>query len=313
MQLYKQDGGKKVINKKLWQNIVLAMVAIALIGVLISHLFWEKDDSYLEKAPHPLSQELGRDSQEEKITPEHTKPRRPPRGISRRQKVATGKRRALKAKKRPILVEATQAVIVREDSDSAEASLPTGTSGVGFTLHGIDTRAPDGIRAILPYGMAHKGHSGGHKIPRKSVLLGKASHQGDKIFINFDKVIFPDGREFPIQAHALDVADFTAGIKGVRHGNMDLKLAAAMGLSMVGTMGEVLAQKEALGGEYGRITVKSTLKDATLAGASDVAKYEAQRRLEATQREAGREYLTLESGKELIITLTETFRQKERR
>ncbi len=310
MQFYKQDGGKKVVNREFWQNVILAMVAIALIGVLISHLFWEKDDSYLEKAPHPPSQEVGRNSQEEKITPEHTKPRRPPRGISRRQKVATGKRRTLQAKKRPILVEATQAVIIREDLDSAEASLPTGTSAVGFTLHGIDTRAPDGVRAILPYGMAYKGS---REIPRKSVLLGKASHQGNKIFINFDKVIFPDGREFSIQAHALDVADFTAGIKGVRHGNMDLKLAAAMGLSMVGTMGEVLAQKEALGGEYGRITVKSTLKDATLAGASDVAKYEAQRRLEATQREAGREYLTLESGKELIITLTETFRQKERR
>ena len=280
-------------------------IATGAVVVFLLFLSWDKKEeshvSTVQGAPEEIKP-APQTTQEDKSKKKKAYKR--PRGISRQKPNSKKKRKRRQWIKNQILLPYTQAVIVRNDEDSQKNGLVAGTSAVGKTLHGIDTRSPDGVRVLLPYGMGDKQ---GHKIPAGSVLMGKASPRGDKIFLTFQRVICPSGDEFAISAHALDPKDFTAGVKAKRHGNLDSKLATAMGFSMLGTMGEIMAQKEALGGEYGRITVKSTLKDATLSGVSEVSNAEAQRRLEKMDSEAQTEYLTLPANTALIITLAEAF------
>ena len=128
-----------------------------------------------------------------------------------------------------------------------------------------------------------------------------------KVFIVFRSAILPDGREFKVGAYALDPDGFAPGLKGRIHGNTGLKLAAALGISVLGGVSGVLADKRTIGGH---ITVKDTLKDATFEGVSQTAQREAGRRLGNLEREAQGEYATLPKGSALVVELTEPFRWK---
>ena len=294
-KIMEQDGGKRVPNKIIVLKTLV--VAVVFLGAFIFFLSMDKDDSHLRQEKIPLHQK------QQKKREAQGSPLSSPRGISKSMPVVKRRSRPKATNYKNVALSVSQ-VIERTEEPSRRVHLPSGTSAVGKLLHIIDTRTTKTARASLPYGMAHKE---GRGIPKGSILMGTVSQGGDKITIRFQKVVFPDGREFSINAHALDPKDFDFGLRGERHGNMDLKMAAAMGLSMVGTMGEVLSQKEALGGEYGQITVKSTLKDATLSGISEVAKGEASRRMEALNNEAQREYVTIPRGEAVIVTLVETF------
>ena len=288
---------------------IFAIAGMAI--VLIFYSSWNKEEeahiTIIKGAPPETWQNppTTKEDKAKKNTPKKAHKR--PRGVSGQKPNSKKKRKRRQQRKNQILVPYTQGIFIREEEDSPENRLATGTVAVGTTLHGIDTRAPEMVRVLLPHGIKGKQ---GRIIPRESVLFGSASPRGDKIFLTFQRVVFPSGEEFPISAHALDSKDFSAGVAAERHGNLGEKLATAMGFSMLGTMGEVMAEKEALGGEFGRITVKSTLKDATLSGVSEVSRAEAERRLERMNREAQTEYLTLPSGSVFLITLTETFRRR---
>ena len=307
MKLFKPSGGKTILDFKVVKKWILAMVGVAIAFVLYSS--WNKQEEAYVLVVQGTPEDI-------KLAAQVTKENRPkkkkawkrPRGVSGQRPKSKKKRKRRQSRKNQILVPYTQGIFIREDEDSPENRLATGTVAVGTTLHGIDTRAPEMVRVLLPHGIKGKQ---GRIIPRESVLFGSASPRGDKIFFAFERVVFPSGDEYPISAHALDSEDFSAGVTAERHGNLGKKLAAAMGFSMLGTMGEVMAEKEALGGEFGRITVKSTLKDAALSGVSEVSNAEAQRRLEKMDSEAQAEYLTLPSGSVFLITLTETFRRQK--
>ncbi|MCB0411299.1 MAG: hypothetical protein KDD22_02165, partial [Bdellovibrionales bacterium] len=73
---------------------------------------------------------------------------------------------------------------------------------------------------------------------------------------------------------------------------------------------DVLQEREALGEGFNQtVTKKSTMKNALLNGISEFAKTEGAFQLEEARSEGA--YVTLNQGKELIITLTKTFKNGE--
>ena len=296
MNFWRRDGGKLVPKKGVLKKAAAAAAILLTFLLLYGHL--RRDDSSLS------TQRAHRKNTEEKPTEKkpYEKPALPP-GVSTKE-ASEKTAPPPKAGRTKSVHAATQGIITRPEESTEKKSLPPGTAAVGMTIGAVDTRHTQNVRAILPYGMSHKGR---RAIPKGSVLVGRISPKGGKVFIAFERAVFPNGGVFKVAAHALDPKDFTPGLRGRLHGNTDLKMAAAMGFSMAATMGDVLARKEALGGEYGRITVKSTLKDAAFAGVSEVAKAEAARRLEALNNEAHRGYATIPGGEGLIVVLTESF------
>ncbi len=295
--LWKKEGGKKLLRPEVISSFLWGLTAI------VFCVMWftgeEEQGSQVDSVEeHSPSEKL---SQEEIKNEEVMAfPASNVEGMA-----STTKRKRRTAKKAFVYPTKSQ-VIVRQDekSDKVE-TIPAGTSAVGKMLNAIDTRTLALARVLLPYGITHKQVS---KIPRNSVAVGMPLFQeSGRIVINFQKIIFPNGDSFDFKAQALDAQDFSAGIEGHYHNNLDSKIAVASGLSLASRISGILAQKESLGGEYGRITVKSNLKDAALDGVSQVLDEEAKRQLDMAQREAQTAYITLNRDKELIVSLTEDF------
>ena len=293
----KKEGGKDRIRKL---PIVLGISAAVAAAAAYSIRTGSKGNAAATaSSPVPL---LPRDTREGRGG--RRTPPLPP-GVSSGRKMRTETAPRMRPiKRKPIVYPAPQ-VIRRPPGDPLSGSLPTGTAAVGRTATGIDTRdEPAPVRVLLPHGLsAGKGERRG--IPKDSVLVGAASLKKGKIFIVFRSAILPDGREFKIGAYALDPDGFTPGLKGKIHGNTGLKLAAALGISVLGGISGVLADKRAVGGQ---IAVKETLKDAAFEGVSQSAQREAGRRLGNLDREAQRRYATLARGSALVVVLAEPFR-----
>ncbi len=210
-----------------------------------------------------------------------------------------------------IQYKATQVIGADSEIDSSNF-IPIGTNFIGQLLTGIDTRdANSMIKVILPYGGSFKGRG---KIPKNTLLLGVArySGKGEKICIKFDRGVTPDGKEFKIEAQALTTKDYSPCIRGEYHSSTGVRVATTLGLTMVSGMTDVLTKKVAIGnnGPFGgsqTVTADSTMKNALLHGTSKVAEMEAKRQAQRLNQE-GQEYITLDSGKDLIVSLTRTFK-----
>ncbi len=204
---------------------------------------------------------------------------------------------------------ATQ-VITRSGLGGTMKPLPSGSTFIGKLLDGVDTRNQNQILKItLPYGARHK--TGG-TIPKNTILLGLVSYsgKGEKVYISFNRAVFPNGKEYKINAQALTSKDYSPGLIGEYHGNTDLRVAAAMGLTMVSAASEVLTTKTALGGlnEQGQSTVvaDATMENAMLQGISKVSEKEASR--QARELESEEAFVTVEAGSDLIVSLLTPFK-----
>ena len=302
---WKEEGGKKqlrpeVISCAFWVvGIVVALVVWMSEPEEPSTLETVEESAILEDSPRfeTESREVVEFPPEETLPTETTRQRTRAKTKARQNETST------------IYPTKAQVVVRKEEEPGQGQKLLAGTSAVGKTLSAIDTRTQAQARVLLPYGFSHKGE---RRIPKNSVAVGVPVFQANgRVSINFQRVIFPDGQSFEFSAHALDAKDFSAGVEGNFHNNLDSKLAVASTLSMVGRMSGVLARKESLGGEYGRVTIKSNLQDAALDGASQVLNDEAKRQLDMAQSNAQAAYITLERGKELIVSLTQAFAIKK--
>ena len=217
-------------------------------------------------------------------------------------KKISSKRNRVKIKKTPYKYKATQ-VILREENDfDREKTIPMGTNMIGKLLTSIDTRESEQFyKVFLPYG---GGFKGGAKIPKGSTLFGKIrySAKGSKVFINFQKGVFPNGEEFEIQAQALSSKDYSPGIRGDFHGQTGMRVAATLGLSMVSGASSVLTERET-SGIAGVTPPKSTLKNALYGGLSQASQTESARQAEKLNENTA--YVTIDAGKDLIINLTQ--------
>lgn len=204
-------------------------------------------------------------------------------------------------------------VIVRDDLFEPDKTMPIGTNLVGKLLTSIDTREPGQLyKVLLPYGGRNKS---GAEVPKNTIVFGKISYpgKGDKVFLQIEKGVLPEGQEVQIQGQALSSADYSPGIVGDFHGKAGVRLATTLGLTMLGAASDVLVEKEALGspgmfGQEGSITPKATMRNAALQGVSKVAQDESNRQAQELNQEP--EYVTVDAGTDLIINLTSAFKQE---
>ena len=199
-------------------------------------------------------------------------------------------------------------VITREGNFSADQTIPTGTNLIGKLLTSIDTREKSQIyKVLLPYGGRSKF---GAEIPKNTTLYGKIRYpgRGKKVFLKFTQGILPSGREIKLEAQALSSSDYSPGLVGEFHGKSGTRIATALGLTMVSGMADVLVEKKEAG-PSGAVVAKETLKNGFYKGLADSAAAEAAR--QASELNAEAEYVTIESGTDLIVNLTRSYKQYE--
>jgi hypothetical protein len=188
--------------------------------------------------------------------------------------------------------------------------LPSGTNFIGKLLSGIDTRGSEQVaKVILPYGARHP--SGG-SIPRNTILQGPVStNGGEKIFIRFNRVIYPNGKEYKIDAQALNSADYSPGLVGVKQSNADLRMVSSIGLTMVSAGADVLTQRSMIGANPYAIGIAqpdATASNAVLQGVSQVTKQEAQKQAQEPQN--AEDYTTLSPDTDLIVSLLSPYKEE---
>lgn len=209
------------------------------------------------------------------------------------------------------LVYSAKQVIEPSPGEGLMTPLPSGTNFIGKLLNGIDTREANQVaRVSLPYGARH---SNGGSIPRNAILLGTATSNGsEKVFVRFNRVIYPNGKEYKIDAQALNSGDYSPGLIGVKQSNADLRMAGSIALTMVSAGTDVLTQRSMLGGNPYAIGITqpdATAQNAMLQGVSQVTKQEAQR--QAQEPQSSQDYVTVFSDSDLIISLLSPYKEEQ--
>lgn len=195
---------------------------------------------------------------------------------------------------------AAKQVLIREGS-SAGFGFHAGLNFIGELQSTIDTRDPAQIvRVALPYGAQSK--DGGSELPKGTLLLGQVSYpgRGEKVFIQFQQVVLPDGKTFKITAVALDPQDYSTGLAGNIQSQARTRTLSAMGLSAASAMGNVLTEKESMG-QY-QVEPRATVKNAMIQGLSKAAEYESNKLHDQTVAE---DYVLVEAGAPVVISLTQ--------
>jgi hypothetical protein len=131
------------------------------------------------------------------------------------------------------------------------------------TMATLLTGATDGIvraKTTTPLEVA-----GDEVIPPGAILLGKGQSGKHRLFIGFQKLVFPDGNFISIQAQAADKSDKTAGLKGSKLNGYATRLAGAIALNFVSGYSEGLKQKAI---QEATVVDEPTAKNALLNGAS---------------------------------------------
>lgn len=294
-----KEGGKNVINQKSLKytfSILIGLTALV-------QIFRPEDDSFLSKSHRPfesnetIEQIQARDRAENLVNAHDSEARANQSGGTNRARP-------------PKLVYNGRQVFERDEKEGSLTSLPSGTNFIGKLINGIDTREPNQVlKVILPYGARS---SSGGTIPRDSILLGNVNYggKGNRVYARFNRIIFPTGREYKIDAQALSSGDYTPGLIGEHHSQADLRMAGSLGLTMISAATDVLTERATHGGmnQFGQVAVepKPNMRNAALQGVSQVSKQEAQRHTEEMQNE--QEYITVQTGGDLIVSLLTPFK-----
>lgn len=197
-------------------------------------------------------------------------------------------------------------VIERDNLEVLGDILPTGTKFIGKMLSSVDTRDTNVItEVLLPYGASFKGEK---IIPDDSTIMGAVQYSGknEKFFINFTHVVFPDGSEYPILAQALSSKDYSVGLIGEFHGHVGARVASTLALTAISTAADIMTKKVPVGFQ-GTAIAEASVENALYGAASKTAEFEARR--QAKDLTSEKDYITFESGNDLIISLTKSFRR----
>lgn len=294
---YRQDGGKKVLDLKKASIPVFFIGAAAVVILLFSGD--SPDTSYLRKSDKSVV--AGGLQEPAKVTESEVV-----RNILKNSKTKEGTAqrdgRPQTGRRAPLNYRAKQ--VIEREGDPTQ-TMPIGSNFIGKILMDLDSRENGQmVKVILPYGGKIKGSP--VELPKETLLMGQLSYpgHGDKVFINFNRGVLSNGKEFNISAQALSPKDFAPGLTGEHHGTFGPRLASTLGLTMVAGMSDVLMEKEALGQSI-EPTPKATMKNALLHGTSQVAQAEANRH--AQELGNSPEYVTISEGADLIVSLTKAF------
>jgi len=293
-----EEGGKSVINSKRIKYTFSVLIGAS----VIFQVFMPQDDSIIGKSFKPFENgqkveaKIKADNGEA-IVNAHTEEASVQGQTPRRNLV------------KPIkLTYNGRQVFDRTEAQGMLSPIPSGTNFIGKLITGIDTRQDNQtLKVTLPYGGSHP--SGG-KIPRESVLLGSASYSGnDRVYIRFNRIVFPNGAEYRIDAQALSSGDYTPGLVGIHHSETDLRVAGSLGLTMVSAVTDVMTQRTMNAGNVygmGMSQPNPTMKNAALQGVSQVTKQESER--VGSKMQEKEEYVTVITGGDLIISLLTPFK-----
>ena len=209
------------------------------------------------------------------------------------------KRKKRKKGKYPRLISYKKKQVLERNSFANGKGIPAGKKIIARLDTAIDSRFPSEVSATIPFSVVFQGET---IIPENSTLLGIYAYpQGsNRIFISFSKCILPNGKQIPFRGQALDSSDYQIGIVGKNHSKSSTRLMKSIAMGMVSPMAETLTEKESLGNGY-TVTPKPKLKNAFLQGLSKSSEIEAKRQIESIKGD--RDYLTIPSGKEIIVTV----------
>lgn len=129
------------------------------------------------------------------------------------------------------------------------------------------------------------------------LILGTGHSTEERLFVDFKKAVFRDGKSVPISAQAYDLSDSIVGLKGSRVGDVALKLAASSGLYFVSGMASGLQIPQY--DEAGRPRPPST-RDAALNGVSQAASEQAKSYMEDIKNRPP--LIEVKSGTTFILT-----------
>ncbi|NOT78424.1 MAG: TrbI/VirB10 family protein [Bacteriovoracaceae bacterium] len=292
------EGGKKVLNTKRLKYIFSSLLGIT----ILVQAFMTKDDSVLSKSHKAFESD---DKVSGNVTTDHGESIVKAHNMEAQMQVRPGKSHSIRPVK---LTYNGRQVFERQETQGLLSPIPSGTNFIGKLVTGIDTRQDNQtLKVILPYGGSHPA---GGKIPRDSILLGSASYSGgDRVYLRFNRIIFPNGTEYRIDAQGLSSGDYTPGLIGNHHSETDLRVAGAIGLTLISAGADVMTQRTTLGGNpYGMAVAQpdATFKNAGLQGVSQVTKQEAER--VGSKMQDKEEYLTLMTGGDLIVSLLTPFK-----
>lgn len=283
-----------------------------LVGLALSFVPGHEDTSYVEETSSPLTPDAkdetveglsatGKESREEAQRP---------KGVSDGMAdiaSAADRRRTSRGGadggEAGIKFHAVQ--IIKREGGDPERTLPIGTSAIGRLLTAIDTREQNPfVKVLLPYGASFNRE---RKIQKNSVVFGTVSYpgSGNKVYIKLTRLLDPGGQEFRVDAQALSSLDYSPGLAGDLHGAEGERLAATLGLTMIAGMSDVLVEKEAMGQTISP-TPKSSMKNAFYNGLTRATEDEAQR--QAGKLTDQQDYVTIDAGQDVIVSLTETFK-----
>lgn len=292
------EGGKSVINGARVKYTFSILVG----ATVLFQIFMPQDDSILGKSFKPFENEEKMEAKVkadngEAIVHAHNQEAQSQGQVPRQNR----------AKPMKLTYNGRQ-VFERTEAQGLLTAIPSGTNFIGKLINGIDTRQDNQtLKVTLPYGGSHP--SGG-KIPRDSVLLGSATYSGgDRVYIRFNRIIFPNGAEYRIDAQGLSSGDYTPGLVGVHHSETDMRVAGSLGLTMVSAVTDVMTQRTMYGANpygMGMAQPDATMRNATLQGVSQVAKQESER--VGSKMQEKEEYLTVMTGGDLIISLLTPFK-----
>lgn len=97
------------------------------------------------------------------------------------------------------------------------------------------------------------------------ILVGQAQSTEGKLSIQFNSIVYKDGKFENIQAQASDLESQSIGLKGSRLSRYAMKYAASVGLNFLSGVSQGLQEKETMGQQ---VVNKSNTKNALLNGAS---------------------------------------------
>ena len=276
----KKSGPKTIFNVK---KIFIVFAAVLLVGGIVAVVTdWEDDTSAYTRSRRdaPSIPNKQQDASEARDEMDHIFAPNP-----KKIKLAPMRKKI----KRPPFKYGAKQVIVRKGL----IAVPTGAVAEGVLSNLLDTREKGAfVRVVLPRGVNFGGRTG---LPSRTLLLGVFGYEGrgKKVVLTFTRAILPDGREMPVRARAAP--------EGVYRSNRAGKTAMLLGLTMASGMADVMAQKRALG-EYGNVTVKSSLKNAIYHGASKATEMEASRQEQETGELSP--YVTLDKGSVVTVVFT---------
>jgi hypothetical protein len=300
------DGGKKIISIKRTLVSLVIIFFVIFLPLSLMNFFSEKEDtSQINRSTTKMKMKKENVNEQQTTTQDTNMG-----GVRNHQKVNTSQGQARRIRN-SIKINYKAAQVLSANHKNGGKVLPIGVNLVGKLLTSIDTRALDQyVKVILPYGGEHKGSGG--SLPQNTILFGKASYSGNgnKVLVSFDKGLLPNGQQIQLQAQAVSSKDYSIGLLGERHGNTLGRTAATLGLTMVSTMSGTLVRKEALGQGF-QITPKASLQDGFYNGLSQVANAEANRT--AKKMANNKEYVTIDAGRDLIISLVGSYEGQNER